>query len=152
MANNNNNNNNTDARTNRDWIGVIKKEMNDVSSPLRMLKEKPLSYFDTLTKNYLQDPQRFQVNLRQFPQNFVVMTGPSTKVRILHGLFSVSTDPDSDASTVVGIYGANKVAGAVQALVPPPGSPFAYPVASNSQSWKAPINSGTWSETRTEKR
>jgi hypothetical protein len=57
-----------------------------------------------------------------------VTIGPSTKVRILHNLFSVNTDPDTDASsTVVGVYGINKVApfkaitaaGAVQALVVP---------------------------------
>jgi hypothetical protein len=102
--------------------------MNDVTSPLGMLKGKPLSYFNALTKGYLQDPQNFQVSLGQSPQNFVVTIRPSTKVRILHNLFSVNTDPDTDASsTVVGIYGVNKVApfktitatGAVQALVPP---------------------------------
>jgi hypothetical protein len=126
--NNNNNNNNAEPSSNQDWLSVIKKEMNDVTSSLGMLKGKPLSCFDALTKGYLQDPQKFQVSLGQFLQNFVVTIGPSTKVRILHNLFSVNTDPDTDASsTVVGIHGVNKVApfktvtaaGAVQALVPP---------------------------------
>jgi hypothetical protein len=124
----NTNNNNAEPSSNRDWLSIIKKEMNDVTSPLGMLKGKPLSYFDALTKGYLQDPQNFQVSLGQFLQNFVVTIGPSTKVRILHNLFSVNTDPDTNASsTFVGIYGVNKVApfktitatGAVQALVPP---------------------------------
>jgi hypothetical protein len=57
-----------------------------------------------------------------------VVTGSTTKVKILHSLFSVNTDPDYDTLlTVVGVYGVNKVApfkavaaaGAVQALVPP---------------------------------
>jgi hypothetical protein len=102
--------------------------MNDVTSPLGMLKGKPLSYFNALTKGHLQDPQKLQVSLGQVLQNFVVTIGPSTKIRILHNLFSVNTDPDTDAlSTIVGIHGVNKVApfktitaaGAVQALVPP---------------------------------
>jgi hypothetical protein len=159
----NTNNNNAEPSSNRDWLSVIKKERNDVTSPLGMLKGKPLSYFDALTKGCLQDPQKFQVSLGQFPQNFAVTIGPSTKVRILHNLFSVNTDPDTDASsTVVGICGVNKVspfktitpAGAVQAPVPPGvwgarrrTKNFAFPAASNSLSRRAPIKSGTWSGT-----
>jgi hypothetical protein len=125
MASNNNNNNNNG--TSQDWLSSTKKDLDDVSSPLGLLKEKPLSYFDALTRNYLQDSQKFQVNLGQFPQNFVVMTGPTTKVKILHSLFSVNTDPGTDTSSIIGVFGVNKVApfktimatGAVQALVPP---------------------------------
>ena len=66
-----NNNNDTEPMTKLvDWLGVIRrKDMNkNVSSPLGMLnKEKPLSYFDALTKNCLWDLQRFQVNLVHFP-------------------------------------------------------------------------------------
>ena len=68
-----NNNNDTGLGTNLDWIGVIKKDMDDASSPLGMLRKEPLSYFDALTRNFLQDSQRFQVKLRQFPHNFLVM-------------------------------------------------------------------------------
>ena len=98
--------------------------MDGVSSPLRLLRKKPLSHCNTLSRNYLQDSQRFQqVNVRQFPQNFVVTMGSSTKVRISCRLFSVNTAPDSEvSSTVIGIYGYNKVAPfktilAIQALV-----------------------------------
>ena len=45
---------------NLDWLGVIKKDLNDISSPLGVLREKPLSCFDALAKSCLQDPQRFQ--------------------------------------------------------------------------------------------
>jgi hypothetical protein len=126
--NNENNNNNSNYDDTKPWLGVVKKEMNDETSLLGMVRKKPLSYFDALTRNYLQDTQKFQVNLGQFPHNFVVVAGSSSKVKLLHGLLNVNLDPDSDAaSAVVGIYGANKVApfkaisasGAVQALVPP---------------------------------
>jgi hypothetical protein len=99
--NNNNNNNNAEPSSDRDWLSVIKKDMNDVTSPRGMLRGKPLSYFNALTKGYLQDPRNFQVSLGQFPQNFVVTIGPSTKVRILHNLFSVNTDPDTKASSTL---------------------------------------------------
>ena len=52
------NNNDTGLGTNSYWIGVIKKDMDDASSPLRMLRKEPLSYFDALTRNYLQDSQK----------------------------------------------------------------------------------------------
>ena len=35
------NNNNTGLGTNSDWIGVIKKDMDDISSPLGMLRKEP---------------------------------------------------------------------------------------------------------------
>ena len=120
-----NNNNDTKPVTNSAWIGVIKKEMDDVSSPLGVLRKKPLFCFNALTKNCLQDPQKFQVNLGLFPQNFVVMAGSSTKVKVIHSLFSVNTNPDSDApSHVIGIHGAAPFKaiiafGATQALVSP---------------------------------
>jgi hypothetical protein len=93
-----------------------------------MLKGKPFSYFDTLVRNYVGNGNLFQVNLGQFPQSFVVMTGPASKVRVVHKLFCANTDPDSDTSeTVVGLFGANRVApfksvtaaAAVLALTPP---------------------------------
>lgn len=63
--------------------------MDDISSPLRLLRKKLLSSFDALTRNYLQDSQKFQVNLGQFPQrNFVVTIGSSSKVRITYERFS----------------------------------------------------------------
>jgi hypothetical protein len=95
-----------------DWLSTTKDKLNDTSArPLRMLKEKPLSYFDALTRNFTGDPNLFQVNLGQFPQNVVVATGPGTKVKVLHSLASVNVDPDEVAATIVmGVYGANKVA------------------------------------------
>jgi hypothetical protein len=128
MANNNNNNNNENPTEPSDWLNVTQKELDDANSPLGMIKEKPLSYFDALTRNFVDNPNLFQANLGQFPQNFLVVTGPGSKVRILHSLFGVNADPDSASSAiVVGIYGANKVApfktitatSAVLALTPP---------------------------------
>ena len=86
-------------------------------------------------------PQRKQINLEQFPQNFVVTVGPSTKVRIIHSLFRVNTDPDFDASLTVvgGVYaGVNTVApfktitatGQVHTVWSLPGNHFAYPASS----------------------
>jgi hypothetical protein len=112
MANNSNNNdNNEDPTAPVDWLSVTQKELDDASSPLGMLKGKPFSYFNVLTRNFVGNPNLFQANLGQFPQNFLVVTGPGSKVRIIHSLFSVNADPDSASSAiVVGIYGANKVA------------------------------------------
>jgi hypothetical protein len=48
------------------------------------------------------DSSKFQVNLGQFPQNFaVVTTGTGSKVKVLHGLFSVNLDPEMDAGLSV---------------------------------------------------
>ena len=67
--------------------------------------------------------------------------GPSTKVRIIHSLFRVNTDPDFDASLTVvgGVYaGVNTVApfktitatGQVHTVWSLPGNHFAYPAGS----------------------
>jgi hypothetical protein len=85
--------------------------MSDEESPLEVLTGKPFSYFDALTRNFTGDMNRFQVNLGQFHQNFVVTTGTGSKVKVLHDLFSVNVDPDVvGAALVVGIYGANRLA------------------------------------------
>jgi hypothetical protein len=54
---------------------------------------RALFYIDTLPRNFTGNP----------------MTGPGSKVRILHSLFGVNVDPDA-ATIVVGIFEANKVA------------------------------------------
>jgi hypothetical protein len=122
-------NNNDNTTMPSDWLGITKNELENASTPLGMLKTKPLSYFDALVRNYVGNGNLFQVNLGQFPQNFVVITGSSSKVRVIHNLFCANTDPGSDtAGTVVGLFGANKVApfksvsaaSAVLALTPPP--------------------------------
>jgi hypothetical protein len=119
--NNNNNNNNNETAFAKDWLSLTQKEMEDEASPLRILNEKPFSYFDALARNFTGNATLFQVNLAQFPQNFVVTTGTAFKVRILHSLFSANTNanananananPDTAASAiVVGVFGTNKVA------------------------------------------
>ena len=70
-----NNNDATKPATNSAWLGVIKKDPDCVSSPLRVLGKEPLSCFGALTKSCLQDLQKLHVNLRHFPQHFVVMAG-----------------------------------------------------------------------------
>jgi hypothetical protein len=105
--------NNENPTAPSDWISVTKKELNNATTttPLEMLKEKALFYFDALTRNFVGNPNLFQANLGQFPQNFMKATGPGSKVRILHSLFCINANPDSISSAiVVGIYGANKVA------------------------------------------
>jgi hypothetical protein len=66
--NNNNNNNGTEPSSNRrGWLSSTQRELDDANSPLGILTGKPLSCFNTLTRNYVQDPKKFQVNLGQFP-------------------------------------------------------------------------------------
>jgi hypothetical protein len=124
----NNNNNNSPPTTWRDWLSVAQDEMSNEENPLGVLTGKPFSYFDALTRNFTGDINRFQVNLGQFHQNVVVTTGTGSKVKVLHGLFSVNVDPDAvGAALVIGIYGANRLApfkslsapSAVLALNPP---------------------------------
>jgi hypothetical protein len=119
---------NEQPTTTYDWLSVTKEEMNNTNAPLGMLKEEPLSYFDVLTRNFTGGQNLFQVNLGQFPQNFVLTTGPGTKVEVLHSLSRVNVNPDEAGTTiVVGVYGAIKVApfksitasSAVLALNPP---------------------------------
>jgi hypothetical protein len=108
MANTNNSNNGST----RDWLSLAKRDVDDANSLLGKLKKKPLSYFDALTRNFCSDSDKFQVNLGQFPQNFVVVTtGTGSKVKVLHSLFNVNIDPDTDTgSSVIGVYGINRVA------------------------------------------
>jgi hypothetical protein len=78
MANNNNNANRNaygDPAEARDWLSLTKAELRDENAPLGMIRDKPLSYFDALTRNFCGEPNLFQVNLGQFPQNFLVTTG-----------------------------------------------------------------------------
>jgi hypothetical protein len=118
MASNNNNNNDNDNNNaygnpteTRDWLSRAKSDMRDRNAPLGLIKGKPLSYFDAITRNYCREPNLFQVNLGQFPQNFLVTTWASTKVRITHGLFIANTNPETnDPGSVVGIFGSNRVA------------------------------------------
>jgi hypothetical protein len=127
--NNNNNDNNDPPMGPKDWLGITIAEMKDEASPLGMIKDKPFNYFDFLTRNFVGNPNLFQVNLGQFPQNFLVVTGPTATVRIVHILISVNANPDSAASTgtVVGRFGTNKITpfkamtatSAVLALTPP---------------------------------
>jgi hypothetical protein len=101
MANTNNSNNGST----RDWLSLAKQDVGDANSLLGKLKKKPLSCFDALTRNCCSDPGKFQVNLGLFPQNFaVVTTGTGSKVKVLHSLFNVNIDPDTDTgSSVIGV-------------------------------------------------
>jgi hypothetical protein len=107
------NNDNNEAPTGtKDWLGLTREEMKDETPPLGIMRDKPLNYFDILTLNFVGNPNLFQVNLGHFPQNFLVLTGPGSKVRIVHSLFSANANPESTTSTgtVVGLFGTNKIA------------------------------------------
>jgi hypothetical protein len=110
MASNNNNDNTNPPAGTKDWLSLTKQDLDDENTPLGMLKRKPLSYFDDLTRNFKGNENSFGVNVGQFPQNFVVVTGPSGKARILHSLFGVHIDPNNAATsgTFVGISGTHR--------------------------------------------
>jgi hypothetical protein len=151
--------NDTNQTESPDWLSITKKEIDNESSPLGMIKGKPLSYFDALTRNFVGNPNLFQANLGQFSQNFVVATGTASKVRIPHNLFSVNVNPDSATSAIaVGVYGATKVApfkaitaaSAVLALSPPRRGPrkiknrFASQASNSLQRLKMKTSLPTW--------
>jgi hypothetical protein len=95
-----------------DWLSVTEKDLSDGTSPLGMLRSKALSYFDALTRNFVGNSNLFQVNLGQFHQNFVVTTGNTSKVRVLHSLFSANANPELTTSdtVVLGVFGVNRTA------------------------------------------
>ncbi len=76
---------------------------------LKTIEEKEISIFDSMTRGYLQKPERFAINVGSHTSNFILLPTTQSSVNILHHAFAMSPLPE-DPPKVFGILGSRRFA------------------------------------------
>jgi hypothetical protein len=74
---------------------------------LKTIEEKEISIFDTMTRGYLQKPERFVVNVGSHANNFIMLPTTQSSVLLFHHAFLLSHLPE-DPPEVFGILGSRR--------------------------------------------